>query len=282
MDLEKRYGKGSWALVTGATGGIGEAFCRQLAQIGFNIVLVGRSKESLAESENRVKEANKNIKTMTVQADLGQTMDPKFYQDIYQQLEKIDVSIVVNNAGSGTSSFFEQTEPEEHLTNIRVNAGASAMLTHALINKLLARKDRSAIINVSSTGHNSPLPYLGVYPATKRFLTFFSYSLHDNYSHKIDVQNLTPAWVSTKIAGFIKGPSVITADECVKGSLRNLGYEVACTPAPAHSLIGFIMHTTFRFFYPMWVGVVVSASEKLALRTYMKKNEAAKQQKKND
>lgn len=282
MDLEKRYGKGSWAVVTGATGGIGEAFCRQLAQLGFNIVLVGRSKESLVESENRVKEANKNVKTMTLQADLGKTMDPKFYEDISKQLEKVDVSILVNNAGSGTSSFFEQTEPEEHLTNIRVNAGAPAMLTHALINKLLGRKDRSAIINVSSVGHNSPLPYLGVYPATKRFLTFFSYSLHDNYSHKIDVQNLTPAWVSTKIAGFIKGTSVITADECVKGSLRNLGYDVACTPAPLHSLIGLIMHTTYRFCYPLWKATAVAASEKLALRTYMKKNEKAKQQKKDD
>ena len=179
LNLEQRYGKGTWAVVTGATGGIGEAFWRQLAQQNFNIVLVGRNKKLLEESEQRVLEANKSIKTKLVQVDLSESMDPKFYENIQKELIDFDVSILVNNAGAGNTKHFEITPAQEHLDNICINAGAPALLTHALINKMLARKDRSAIINVSSVGNHSPLPFIGVYPATKRFLTFFSFQLHE-------------------------------------------------------------------------------------------------------
>lgn len=199
LDLPKRYGAKSWALVTGATGGIGEAFCIQFAKRQFNVIVVGRNKQKLEDLESQLKKVNKEVKVKIVVADFGESMEPQFYQDIYEQVKDLDISILVNNAGAGTVGFFELTDAKEHLNNIRINAGAPAMLTHSLINKLLNRTERSAIINVSSVGNNSPLPYFGVYPATKRFLSFFSYSLHDNYKSKIDVQNLTPGWVTTKI-----------------------------------------------------------------------------------
>lgn len=226
LDLQTRYGKGSWCVVTGATGGIGEAYCHQLAKRNFNIVLFGRNKENLAKIEAELNEKYKNIKTRIVVADLGESLQPEFYEDIYAQIKDLDISILVNNAGAANSAHFHMIPAETHLANLRTNTGAPAMLTHTLINQLLKRPTRSAIINVSSTGHNSPIPYLGVYPATKRFLTFFSYGLHDNYKHKIDVQNLTPGWVSTKMSGFRKTPDTITPDECVRASLRDLGYEV--------------------------------------------------------
>ena len=225
LDLEQRYGKGTWAVVTGATGGIGEAFWRQLAKLNFNIVLVGRNKQLLEESEQRVIEANKSIKTKLLQVDLGESMDPSFYENIQNQLSDLDISILVNNAGAGDTKHFELTPAQVHLDNIRINAGAPAVLTRALINKMLERNNRSAIINVSSIGQNSPIPYLGVYVATKRFLTFFSYQLHELFKNKIDVQNLVPGFVQTKIIGYKKLPSTIQPDVCVKSSLRDLGHD---------------------------------------------------------
>jgi len=282
LNQEERYGKGSWAVVTGATGGIGEAFCKQLAQKNFNIVLIGRSKEKLEESEKNIKSVNSNTKTLIVQADLDETLDPKFYENIHSQVKNLDISILVNNAGHGRAYPFELIGAEEAIGNIRLNAGSPAMLTHSLINGMLKREKRSAIINVSSIGQNSPLPYLGVYPATKRFLSFFSYSLHDNFKHKIDVQDLTPGYVSTKIANFKKGSDTITADKCVKCSLRDLGQSINCIPVVAHSIMALTMRSTHNFLFPFWRENVAGAAEKMALRSFMTENEEKKKQKKDD
>ena len=282
LNLEQRYGKGTWAVVTGATGGIGEAFWRQLAQQNFNIVLVGRNKQLLEESEQRVLEANKSIKTKLVQVDLSESLDPEFYENIQKELIDIDVSILVNNAGAGVPKHFEITPAQEHLDNICINAGAPALLTHVLINKMLARKDRSAIINVSSVGNNSPLPYFGVYPATKRFLTFFSFQLHELFKHKIDVQNLVPGYVKTKLASFAKDPTFISPDRCVKSSLRDLGQDLTCSPHIFHSIMGLVMHSTYRFCKPLWRATLVDKTEMIALKEFRKKVLDEMKNKKND
>lgn len=121
LDLAERYGKGTWAVVTGATAGIGEEFCLQLAKLGFNVVLLGRNKEKLDEVEAKVKAVAKNVKTVIVQADLGEELTPKFYQNIYDQIQKLDISIVVNNAGYGRFYPFSVTPADEHMSNIRLN-----------------------------------------------------------------------------------------------------------------------------------------------------------------
>lgn len=269
LDLPTRYGKGSWALVTGATGGIGEEYCIQLAKLGFNIVLLGRSKEKLAESEKNVKLASNATKTKLVCVDLGVDMSAKFYQAIYDQIKDLDISILVNNAGWTDTGFTELTPLQNELDNYRVTAASPAMLTRFLINKFLERKDRSALINVSSTGQNCPIPYLGTYTASKRFVTLFSYHIHDNYKQKIDVQDLQPGWVSTNLAGFRKGPDVITPQKCVETSIRDLGQEISCHPVIVHSIFAQIMHTLNRFCKPLHRMLIVQEMEKSALRKFM-------------
>lgn len=282
LDLEQRYGKGTWAVVTGATGGIGEAFCRQLAGLGFNVVLVGRNKQLLEETEQKVIEANKTIKTKILQADFGESMDPSFFENIQNQLNDLDISILVNNAGVGTVKHFEMTPAQEHLNNIRVNAGAPTMLTRALINKMLARNERSAIINVSSIGQNSPIPYLGVYVPTKRFMTFFSYQLHELFKNKIDVQDLVPGFVQTKMVGNTKDATMILPDRCVKSSLRDLGQDLTCCPHILHSLMALFMHTTYRFCKPIWRATLAKETEMMALKEFRRSVLKDQQAKKNN
>lgn len=102
-DLKATYGQGSWVVITGPTAGIGEEFARQFSKNGFNLVLIGRSKEKLEETEKMLKEENpsKQFQIKSIQADLSQSIEPKFYEDIYKQVENLDISILVNNAGKG-------------------------------------------------------------------------------------------------------------------------------------------------------------------------------------
>ena len=99
MDHLKRYGgKGTWALVTGASDGIGLEFCRQLAKDGFNIVLVSRNKSKL-EACVAKEFANLDVKTRIVVADFAGATNMQFYENIMKQVTDIDIGLWVLNAG---------------------------------------------------------------------------------------------------------------------------------------------------------------------------------------
>ena len=83
IDFEERYGKGSWAFVTGATSGIGLAMCKDLAEKGLNIVLAGRSKERLDAAEKEVKASCKSVQTRWVLVDLNESMEVNFFDKVY-------------------------------------------------------------------------------------------------------------------------------------------------------------------------------------------------------
>ena len=157
---------------------------------------------------------------------------------------------------------------EEHFSNLRVNSGAPTMLVHSFIKKLLGRKKKSAIINVSSIASNAPLPYMGVYSASKRFLTIFSNSLQDNYGNQIDIQDFTPGYVTTKISNFHKGPDSISPEECVQKSIRDLGQEFTCVPVISHSMNAQIFHTLYRHATPLFQIFIGGFIENLALSQF--------------
>lgn len=80
MNLTERYGTGSWALVTGASDGIGAEFCIQLAREGFNICLVSRTRSKLESVERQVREANPKVETCTIQFDFTDATDMRQYE----------------------------------------------------------------------------------------------------------------------------------------------------------------------------------------------------------
>ena len=197
--MAERYGKGSWAVVTGATGGLGEEYSKQLAEMGFNIVLVSRDKAKLEASEGILKASNPTTKTRIIQADFSESMTPDFYQNIYKQLEDLDISILVNNAGIALFNYFEKVSAQEIKDMIQTNCSSYLFLAQSLAQKLMNREKRGAIINVGSLAGLSPNPLQGGYCATKRFVRFLSYMLDDMFKKNIDVLNVAPGFVSTKL-----------------------------------------------------------------------------------
>ena len=198
-DLAERYGKGSWVVVTGATGGLGEEYSKQLAEMGFNIVLVSRDKAKLEASEGLLKVSHPAAKTRIIQADFSESMTPDFYQNIYKQLEDLDISILVNNAGIALFNYFEMISAQEIKDMIQTNCWSYLFLAQSLAQKLMNREKRGAIINIGSLAGLSPGPLQGGYCATKRFVRFLSYMLNDMFKKNIDVLNVAPGFVSTKL-----------------------------------------------------------------------------------
>ena len=160
-NLAERYGKDSWAIVTGATGGLGYEFCRQLAKAGLNIVLMSRRQGELIRVEAELKQEFPYVKTRVVQADFALSSEPGFFKDIEKELSDLDISILVNNAGLLFWEKFEDFDPQQLHDQININSTSYAMMTHTFINRFLERKQRSGIINVASLASYCPTSHQG-------------------------------------------------------------------------------------------------------------------------
>ena len=183
------------ALITGASSGIGTEFAYQLAQRGYNLVLVARRKALLDEIAKDIQNTL-SIAIYCFSADLS---TPTGLQDLYQQVEQqeLDIDLLVNNAGFGTLGAFEEQERGLEQQEIALNVAAVVDLSHQFIPGMLRRK-RGNIINVASVAAYQPVPYMAVYAATKAFVLSFSEALWAEYQERgINVTALCPGPVQT-------------------------------------------------------------------------------------
>lgn len=93
-----RYGKGSWAIVTGCTEGIGKAFCFELAALGFNLVLISRNEAKLEALNKALWEKVPSMNSIVVQADFGE-YKRSLYDNILKKISHLDIALLINNVG---------------------------------------------------------------------------------------------------------------------------------------------------------------------------------------
>lgn len=165
---------GKWALVTGASSGIGEQFARQLAKQGSHLVLVARSESKLESLASELRKLY-GIKAEVISMDLAKEGAPS---ELYRQcrLLKVDIELLVNNAGFATHGLFEQVSGERQHEEVMLNVAAVVDMTHLFLPDMLS-KSSGAVINVASTAGFQPLPYMAVYGATKAFVLSFTQAL---------------------------------------------------------------------------------------------------------
>lgn len=217
--------KGNWALVTGASSGIGREFADQFAAAGISLVLVAR-RTQLLESLAAELRGRHGIETLVLGIDLS---NPGAAQDVKTRLaeQNIKIRLLCNNAGSGRWGPFEETPPEVYEEMIRLNAVALVATCHLFLPDLLSFPT-SAIINVSSPAAYQPVPYMAVYAATKSFVHNFSLALYGEWeSRGVHVQTFVPGPTATEFdakAGAYE--SALTARgspaDAVAASLRHL------------------------------------------------------------
>src|ERR1035441_2428607 len=165
--------KGKWALVTGASAGIGVALARELARQGAKIILTARRKERLESLAAEL--AAKGTETRIVAADLN---DPNAPQQIFDATEGagIQVEILVNNAGLGQFGEFYASPVEQEVSQVRVNCEAMVRLSRLFVPRMVDRR-RGWVMILASTASFQPLPYFATYAATKVFDRFFALGL---------------------------------------------------------------------------------------------------------
>ncbi|KAM0874705.1 hypothetical protein ACQ4PT_037255 [Festuca glaucescens] len=169
-DLVRRYG--AWAVVTGATDGIGRAMALELARRGLNLVLIGRNPAKLSRVGEEVQKAAPSCKVTSVVFDLaGDTPDmSRGVARVVAAVEGLDVGILVNNAGATYpgAAFFHEVETKVWEAVVRVNVEAATRITRAIVPAMMKRR-RGAVVNMGS-GSSAVLPafpFYAVYAASK-------------------------------------------------------------------------------------------------------------------
>ena len=165
---------GSCALVTGASSGIGEAFARELAARGANLVLAARSRDKLEV----VAQALRDRRQRSVEVVPVDLSEPCAGSDLAAGLGErgLTVDVLINNAGFGVFASLHEADAMLIAQQVRLNVAALTDLTCALLPGMRAR-DRGAIVNVASTAAFQPVPYMSVYGATKAYVLSFTEAL---------------------------------------------------------------------------------------------------------
>ncbi len=158
--------QGKWALVTGASAGIGKALAVELARGGANLVLTARRRDRL-EALAKELSATYGVKTQTVTADLTEVGAP---QAIFQFTEQngLQIEVLVNNAGFGQYGEMHKVEVQRLLEMVQVNCSAVLHLTRLYLPQMVARRGGDVLI-VASTASFQAVPYISTYAATKVF-----------------------------------------------------------------------------------------------------------------
>ena len=181
----------SWALVTGATVGIGESFTRLLAQNGYNIVLVARDLPRLHERAKGL-ESNFGIETKVIQADLATDAGCKTIEDF---ITNNQIDVLINNAGFGLNKAFtiSQLVAEQQMLDVLVRTPMRLM--HVAL-PAMKERNKGVIINVSSV---AGWIAGGTYSASKSYLTVLTESLHTELSStNVKVSALCPGFTRTE------------------------------------------------------------------------------------
>jgi short-subunit dehydrogenase len=183
-----------WALITGASAGIGHELAKVFAAGHYNLVLVARNKARLDQVANDLKTAH-SISAMVVAEDLS---DNSAAGRIFSAVRDKQISVLVNNAGFGSQDSFAKSNLANDLNMMHVNMDALVQLTHLFLQPMLARKE-GRILNVASTASFQPGPFTNIYYATKAFVFSFSVALAEELSDSgVTVTTLCPGYTRTE------------------------------------------------------------------------------------
>ena len=213
-----------WAVVTGASSGIGLEFARELAQRGHPVLAVARRHERLEALAKHAAEIGGRVEPLT--ADLT---TEEGLASVVRRIEELDeIELLINNAGIANAGDFPRASLDHAVAAIRLNVEAVVRLTHAVVPDMVQR-GRGGIINLASVVAFQPFPHFAVYAAAKGFVLSFTEALAEEVRGTgVRVLALCPGSVTTEIDVFAHNEGLLgklpslTAEQVVKTGLRAL------------------------------------------------------------
>lgn len=246
---------GPWALVTGASSGIGAEFARQLAGQGFNLVLVARRKQRLDDLAQRLN-TDTQVQIKVIAVDLTHS---DFLHVILAETDSIEVGLLVNNAGFGLAGRFVEHAMERELDLLNVNCRAPLLLSHVFARQM-ARRKRGGIIIVSSVSGYLATPYEATYAASKVYELFLAESLrYELRSDGIDVLALCPGSTDTEFHDLAGSPAVaaMAVEPVVHAALKKLGKTPVTIPGWHNRMLVRLLKFTPRRLHTFFAGRVM-------------------------
>jgi short-subunit dehydrogenase len=215
---------GRWALVTGASAGIGVALARELAKRGVHLVLTARRRDRLEALAAEL--AAGGIQVRTVVADLNDAAAPQQIFDAIAGWGTV-IDILIDNAGLGLFGAFHTNPAEQELSQVRVNCEAVVRLARLFVPPMVERR-RGWVLITASTASFQPLPYLATYAATKAFDRFFALGLAQEVGrYGVHVTALCPGPTESEFfdiarAGVLRKRGVQSAEAVARAGIAAL------------------------------------------------------------
>jgi short-subunit dehydrogenase len=198
----------NWAVITGASSGLGSLFAKRLAADGMSLLLTGRDRERLDAVRDEVHDLAPEVEVQLLVADLA---SEDGLVELLALLDGRAIDVLVNNAGFGTYGRFGEVEASREAAVIAVDVAAVVRLTHAVLPGMISR-GRGRILNVASTIAFQPAPYQAVYGAAKAFVLSFSQALWaETRNSGVTVTALCPGPTRTGFVGALEADVSETA-----------------------------------------------------------------------
>ena len=245
-DLRK-YGK--WAVITGATDGIGKAYAFVLAKKGMSLVLISRTEAKLQAVKEEIEaKGYTDVEVKYIVCDYGK-FDGPMRTKIAKELEGLEIGVLINNVGMSYRypRYFHELPDEEVQSLLTMNIDSTVWMTRMVLPGMLERKKGGAIVNLSSGSAMVTMPLLAEYGAAKSFIEKFSRALNAEYGAKknggVSCQCQAPFWVATKLAKMRPSLGVPTPQAYAKAGVKWIGYADTAVVQPywVHGLQGYIM-----------------------------------------
>jgi len=233
MQIKQKFGP--WAIITGASSGIGKGFCEQLAKQGLNLVLVARNESVLTILAHQI-QAQYGVECKVLALDLTQ---PQAITRIEKSIQGLDVGLLVSNAGAGHMGAFNKVALADLKNTLHLNTTTHLELSHFFVQHLLKQNKKGGILLLSSVACFQGVPLSGNYSAAKAYVLNLGEALNFELKNKgINISVLLPGPTSTP--GFHDRsdidfnnmpmkpmPVAACVDEGLKALMRNKPVQVA-------------------------------------------------------
>ncbi|KAJ5172781.1 hypothetical protein N7492_005374 [Penicillium capsulatum] len=241
---------GSWAVITGASDGLGKEFALQLARAKFNLVLVSRTESKLVALANEITKQYPNVETKTLAMDFSRNADAD-YAALGSLVSDLDVSVLVNNVGQSHSIPvpFVQTPASEMADIITINCTGTLRVTQLVVPGMTQRR-RGLVLTMGSFGGLLPTPLLATYSGSKAFLQQWSTALGAELApYGVEVE-LIQAYLITSAMSKVRraSASIPTPRAFVRSVLSKIGrhggsssYAYSSSPYWSHGIMAWFL-----------------------------------------